>query len=207
LLGIARRKAGTQISCPQCFHALTVPIQDAVDDLNELDELLGSRPHANGSVSDATQPLPQRRAPTAAPTMELPEPESPRPVAPPAPRPAPAAASVAAVPPPRPAAPPAPATAPAPRPQRTRKPGEEEPLLIEDVDELLGMARPGERFELDEEPPPRVKPVSGMDANSLDDGSGKVVLSPQKATILVIAVVVLLGIAFTAGFLISSRLG
>jgi hypothetical protein len=79
-------------------------------------------------------------------------------------------------------------------------------LLQGDVDELLGVARPVERFELDDDPAPGVKSVSGMDANSLDDGSGKVVLSPQKATLFIVAVVVLLGVAFAAGFVIASKL-
>jgi hypothetical protein len=44
-----------------------------------------------------------------------------------------------------------------------------------------------------------------MDAMSLDDGPGKVVLSSQKATLLVVAAVVLIGLAFLAGFLLGSR--
>ena len=42
-------------------------------------------------------------------------------------------------------------------------------------------------------------------ALSLDDEARPLVLTPQKATLLIVAVVVLLGIAFAAGFLIAAR--
>jgi DNA-directed RNA polymerase subunit RPC12/RpoP len=189
LLGIARRKAGTQVRCPECSESIIVPIQDDPGGLDELDDLLNSHPRANGQPAEANLPI----ANYSAPAMDVAEPESARPVAPaPAPR--------------QPSTPRKAAPEPAPvRPGRGRKAGDDEPLLLEDVDELLGVNRAGERLELDDEPP-KVKPVSGMDANSLDSHPGKVVLSPQKATLLMIAVVILVGLAFTAGFLIGSRL-
>ena len=195
LLGIARRKAGTQIRCPQCSESITVPIQDDVGDLDELDNLLGSHSRENGKPAGSDLPIPEYSAPSAASAMEdLPAPESARPVATPS--------RLPAIPPKTKSA-----QAPAPpRPQRHRKSGDEEPLLLEDVDELLGIDRAGEPLELDDKPSPRVKPVSGMDANSLGASPGKLVLSPQKATLLMIAVVILIGLAFTAGFLIGSRL-
>ena len=189
LLGIARRKAGTQVRCPECSQSVTVPVRDDAGDLDELDDLLNSHPGANGQPADPNLPI----ANYSAPAMDLAEPESARPVAPP-PIPRQPAAPRKAAPEPNP-----------PRPGRGRKAGDDEPLFLEDVDELLGVNRLGERLELDDEPP-RVKPVSGMDANSLDSHTGKVILSPQKATLLMIAVVILVGLAFTAGFLIGSRL-
>jgi hypothetical protein len=72
------------------------------------------------------------------------------------------------------------------------------------VDALLGFDKGGS-FELDEEPGRKRKPVSGMDAMSLGGEPKGLLLSPQKATLLVVAVLVLLGIAFAAGFLIGSH--
>jgi hypothetical protein len=103
---------------------------------------------------------------------------------------------------------PLPESTPPPRPQPQRKPvpNRETPLLEKDVDALLGMKKPGAAFELDDEPTPRQKPVSGVDAFSLMDGeSGGLHLTPQKATLLAVAVVVLMGIAFAAGYLIASN--
>ena len=47
--------------------------------------------------------------------------------------------------------------------------------------------------------------TSGMDAKSLGSEPGHIVLSTQKATVLGVAVVVLLALSFAAGFLIASR--
>lgn len=173
LLGIARRKGGTAIRCPQCGETLTVPVDDGTDerDLHELDDLL------NPLGSNGT-PAP----------MSMPEPE---PVEP-----------AVATRPPRPY-PPAP-----PKPQPRRRPDEEAPLFEQDdVDALLGLNRPQPLPGQDEDDPKAKKrrPVSGMDAMSLDDGPGKVVLSSQKATLLVVAAVILVGLAFLAGFLLGSR--
>jgi hypothetical protein len=96
---------------------------------------------------------------------------------------------------------PAPATAPTPR----RHPGGDQPLFEgEDFDALLGL-KGGQPLALDDGPAAKKKPVSGADAMSLDDEARPLVLSPQKATLLIVAVVVLLGVAFAAGFLIASR--
>lgn len=173
LLGIARRKAGTAIRCPQCGETLTVPVADdtAERDLHELDDLLNP-PGSNG---------------TPAP-LDMPEPE---PVEP-----------AVATRPPRPY-PPAP-----PKPQPHRRPGEEAPLFErDDVDVLLGLNRPLPLPGPDEEEPQakKRKPVSGMDAMSLDDGPGKVVISSQKATLLVVVAVVLISLAFLAGYLLGSQ--
>lgn len=175
LLGIAKRKAGTQTNCPQCGRPFTVP-PDEPDDTNEpldldgLDDLLNPAAQSNGAVVQEPRPAPPK--PQAVPVV-----------------PKLAAAQAA----PRPT-----------KPRPVQKPGEDAPLFEEDVDAILGMATGG-GLELDE-PEPRAKPVSGMDAMSLDDGAGKIVLSSRKATLLVVAVVVLMGIAFAAGFLIASNL-
>jgi phage FluMu protein Com len=192
LLGIARRKAGTRINCPQCAAAVVVPVQTENDpDLNELDQLLNPNPAANGN--GAAYPAPQ-----ALDLTDLPDPEPGRPAVATAPRPVPAR--------PTPSAPVPPA---APGRSKSRRAGEESPLFEQNnVDVLLGLTGPAGALDLDDETdaPRKAKPVSGTDATSLDDGPGKIVLSPQKATLLVIAVVVLLGVAFAAGFLIASNL-
>jgi len=174
LLGIATRKAGTDINCPQCGRPLTVPVQDDRN-LDDVSELLSAN-LAGGPPPDATQPLPEPARPVT---------EAPRP---------PAAAKAP------------PAAKPAARPKRPRTGGDDDPLFEhDDVDELLGMKRPAVRYDLDD-PEPKVKPVSGLDAHSLDSGDGKLVLTTQKATMLVVAVVILLGLAFAAGFVIASKL-
>ena len=160
LLGIASRKIGTQINCPQCAVPLIVPSPDEPNDRLNLDEL-----------DDLVNPAAGNG---------------------PAPQPATATKTAPKPPPPRP----------------KHKPGEE-PLFEEDVDEILGLKKPGEKLNLDDDPPgangKAKKPVSGMDAMSLDDAEGRLVLSPRKATLLLVAVVLLIGTAFAAGFVIASR--
>ncbi len=173
LLGIARRKAGTQTNCPQCGRPLTVPTEDGPGeplDLDELDVLINGTAHAEAHPVEPAAP---------AAVQELP----PAPVVTTAPAPA------------------------RPAPRQHRKPAEDPPLFEEDVDALLGITRHAEPTE-PAEPPGRkgkAKPVSGMDALSLDDHAGHLVLSPQKATLLVVAVVLLIGLAFAAGYLLASR--
>ncbi|MDB5310833.1 MAG: hypothetical protein JWO38_5035 [Gemmataceae bacterium] len=182
LLGIARRKAGSQINCPQCARPVTVPVQEDTGELDELEVLL----------TPAAPPAP-------APEVPGPEPGEPA-VATDrnrSPVPQPGGPAVAA----KPSVP-----RQAPRPQPRREPTGDDPLFEqEDVDAILGVKKT-KALDLDEEPDTGPKPVSGLDAMSLEDGPGKIVLSSQKATLLVVAVVVLLGIAFAAGFLIASHL-
>ena len=168
MLGIARRKAGTQTACPQCGKMLTVPVQDDQTELADLDMLLN--PAANGGSAHQPKVAPQ----------------------------------VAVAPPPQ-------RSAPAPRPPQPappRKPMslEERPLFEKgDVDAVLGIVKiGGDKLDLDD-PEPRVKPVSGMDAMSLASDATKLVLSPGRATLLAVAVVVLLAVAFAAGYLIAAK--
>jgi phage FluMu protein Com len=171
LLGIARRKAGTQTECPQCGKMVTVPVQDDRTELADLDELLNPAAAANGSArprADATRPLPPLPVPPAE-VLDLP-------------------------PPPKPFF-----TAPKPAALNDR------PLFEKgDVDAMLGLTRPApDRPALDDGP--RAKPVSGMDALSLDGDPPKLVLSPGKATLLAVAVVVLLAVAFAAGYMLAPK--
>lgn len=164
LLGIATRKAGTDVPCPQCGRGVTVPrpadnLPDA-DDLDDIDQILGHAVGSNGAPAPGGS-----RAATAAPK------------------------------PPKPA--------PAPR----KTPGDS---LFEtgDVDTLLGLSSELPPPEEDVAPPRPAggpKPVTGMDVQSLD-GGGTWVVSPQKAALLVVALVALLLIAFGSGFLIASLL-
>jgi hypothetical protein len=162
---------------------LTVPDEEGPEeplDLTDLDALVNPASQANGEPEPAA----------FANLDDTPQPESARPAAATATRPAPKPAAGARAAPPR----------------QKRNP-DDEPLLEEDVDTLLGLTKGAANLDSDDDPNPRSKPVSGADAMSLGDEPGKVVLSAQKATLLVVAVVVLLGVAFAAGFLIRSGLG
>ena len=163
LLGIARRKAGAQIHCPQCGVGVTVPHEDEQADrtLRGLDDLLGPPPAANGA---AAMPAPEP-AQSFLITDELSRP-------------------------------------PASRASPRRKTPAEDALFEQaNVDELLGIANTDGLLDLGDDR--AVKPVTGMDAMSLDDSHGKIVLTSQKATLLVIAAAVLMVAAFAAGFLIG----
>jgi phage FluMu protein Com len=148
LLGIARRKAGTETTCPRCGGTLTVPTRDEPAEPTPLESDNGT-----GPVATASRPK----------------------------------------------------AAPKPQPRKQPRPGDDPPLFEgEDFDALLGIRRPEEVLDLDDEPPER--PAGGVDATSLDDeGVKPLVLTPQRATLLVAVVVVLLGVAFAMGFLIASR--
>ena len=187
LLGIATRKAGTDIACPQCGVQVAVPRpagdSPAAGEVDEIDELLGL------TGSDEV-PAPEPGAPVA-----------PRPRSEPA-RPRVEAAGTAVAPkPPKKAAPPAPA-------KKQKKTGDS---LFEtgDVDELLGLPSELPAAGVDTAPQTKKggpKPVTGMDVQSLDDGNGTWVVSPRKAALLVVAVALLLLFAFGGGFLIASLL-
>jgi DNA-directed RNA polymerase subunit RPC12/RpoP len=118
---------------------------------------------------------------------------------------APAPAPVVAAPRPEPLPPDPPPREPRPRPAAKKPLSSETPLFEQmDLDEILGV-----------KPKPAAPPadgrngarraVSGVDARSLGDGGDPrpVILSPRRATLLVVAVVVLLAFAFAAGYLIA----
>ncbi len=201
LLGIARRKVGTQINCPECHRLLTVPAGDGLelDDLDAPFNPQGADPSPRGFGDPARVAWPEPSSPVAPVRPQPPKavwPELPVPVAP---------VPVAPVPPQ--ITPTRPPTSPrtASRPPRPAITSGDAPLFEqEDVDALLGL-KPGVPIVEVDEPGPRRKAVSGMDANSLDYGDDQIVLTTQKVTLLIVGVVVLLGMAFAAGFLIASR--
>lgn len=169
LLGIARRKAGSRIQCPQCGESTTVPAADqgepepADRTLRDLDDLLGPPPTPGVAVVAAESALV---------TIEASRP-APRPRAP-AHKPKPA---------------------PVPKPDS---------LFEQDVDELLGIAGSDEVIDLEEAS--KAKPVAGMDAMSLDSDPGTITLSSQKATLIVVAAVLLMLMAFVTGFAIRATI-
>jgi hypothetical protein len=188
LLGIARRKAGTETTCPHCGGTITVPMPDRPDDRTELAEIDALVNPASAAPAPLPAPLPVP-APASASAVAT------RPAAPP-----PSASS--APPAPRPVAPP---PKPAPTPpvsDPTSLPESERPLFERDVDAVLGI-----QHKLDDEletAKPKPKTTAGMDAMSLGSEPGAIVLSSQTATALVVGVLLLLALAFAAGFLIGS---
>ena len=99
----------------------------------------------------------------------------------------------------------APPRMPAPKPTPKRQSYGEEPLFERaDMEELLGLSKLDAALPRDEGRSGKVKPVSGTDALSLDDGPKQIVLTSQRATLLVVAAAVLIVLAFAAGFLIRS---
>jgi phage FluMu protein Com len=180
LLGIATRKAGTQTTCPHCGYEITVPSPDEsepkTDRLN-LDEV----EELLGHSASATMKEVAVAAPPAAPASPPPSPEQPRLESKPTPQPRPAPPSV-------------PKTSPA------SGNSEERPLFESDVDEILGTTAAPE-----EPTGPKRPPTSGMDALSLGEPTRHITLSPQKATLLMVLVVVLMAISFAAGYWLAPK--
>lgn len=196
LLGIATRKAGTETTCPHCGYTITVPVPQEEDgrteriNLDDVGALLGD---------GRTEVVPQGvAAPAAAPPAEKPRAEAPKPApvypkASPAPAPIPIAKA-------RPAAAlPKPAPKPAPKPPVPIDPNDP-PLFEKDMDEIFGQTA----IPIEDE---RDKPakVSGMDALSLGEPQHNIVISAQKATFLMVAVAVLLVLAFVAGYALAPK--
>jgi hypothetical protein len=145
LLGIARRKAGAEVACPNCAKKLTVPSVDDPD--------LSPPADAPAAAAAANRGNPFERSDF---DIELkPPPREP--------------ARAAPAPPPRPAPPLRPAP-PAPLPAPVAR-------------------------EIDSMRPPS---VSGPPVG--------VVLSPTLATVLTVAAILLLGLAFAAGLLVGRML-
>jgi hypothetical protein len=189
LLGIARRKAGTNTTCPHCGATIAVPsaveFEGAGDgggsqpELAEIDQLL----QASGSAVAA------RPATVASPAPNVGFSTTPTPE----PTPAPAALSSHK---------PSPTPAPTPPPRELLTLTEpEKPRIERDVDTALGGKTPAP--ESRREPKPVPSPDS--DALSLDDELTGYVLTPRTLTGLAVVVVVLLVLAFTAGYFVGAR--
>lgn len=159
LLGIARRKIGAVIACPQCGAQITVPDRDDADLVPD------AAPAANGAldlsdIDELLNPTTQAKsAPPAAPAM---------------------------------------ATRTAPPPAAKKK---EEPLFLGDVDEMLGLGS-GPAIPI-KSPPAKSKPEPDAEPLSLDPDPPSYTVSAGRATILVAAVLLLLALAFAAGYFIA----
>src|SRR5262245_61633659 len=227
LLGIATRKAGMQTTCPHCGNSITVPIPNEDEgktervNLDDVDALLGKSNSATIRDSAVAAPPAPPAAPAVAPPPgqaqqpEVMEPEFEEPLSLPAspPQPkknsAPAKSSAPAKPQ---AAAKAPQTAPEkapqpqappPKPSKPKKPIDPNnpPLFENDIEDILGRTDEPEQ-EQREKPPP----ASGLDAMSLGDASPRqITLSSGTATLLMAAVVVLLGLAFAAGYFLAPK--
>jgi hypothetical protein len=191
-MGIARRKAGSVVSCPKCAGQLVVP-QPAEDDPADSDR----EPEPAGAVvGPAAHDL------TASPNLPA------RPAANGPPRPdsknlpatAPARTEAAPTPPPRPA------------------PG---PSLFEraDIDEILAgeaWSRPEPAL-----PPPAPRPLNPIDRAAHEEArrvasppvpatvpapAAGLLLTPTVATVLSVAVVLALAFAFAAGLVVGLAL-
>ncbi len=98
-----------------------------------------------------------------------------------------------------------PAAPPAPKPKPKPRPPGDEPLFIgDDIDDLLGLPKK----PLPVATPPAGgggrKPVSGMDAMSLNEEPPRtLVITPRKATLVVVGVVVLMLLSLAVGFLLG----
>jgi phage FluMu protein Com len=210
LLGIATRKAGMRTTCPHCGNSITVPAPPRAEERTErinvedVDELLGKS--AGATVKEVPAAAPAPPAPPQARAQEILEPEFEEPLSIPPSPPPPARKKVSKpTPAPEPAAKPAVAKAPAapkpkPKPPRPHDP-DDPPLFEGDVDEILGeTAAPGEE-ELQ-----KPAPAAGVDAMSLGDAESRpITLSSQTATLLMVAVVVLMALSFAAGYLVAPR--
>ena len=164
LLGIARRKAGADTTCPHCGTTITVPNPTEQTELAEIDELVNPASAAI-AAPPAGQWWQQADLAEAIPVASMP-----------------------ATPVPKPAAKPMPL------------PDDEHPLFERDVDSVLGV-KSADRPEGAKQKP---AVASGTDAMSIVSERNQVVLSSQMVTALAVAAVVLLALAFAAGYLVAS---
>lgn len=178
LLGIATRKAGTETTCPHCGYAITVPVPTE-------DEAKTERVNTD----DVDQLLGNHAA-----TERMSEPAT-QVLPPPRPEPPKAAPAAPAKPKPKAAAAPAPKAEPKPKPPADPN---NPPLFEGDFDDLFG-----DTPSALEQERPKAAPTTGTDALSLDDPPGSIVISSQKATLLLCGVVLLLALAFAAGYFVA----
>ena len=184
LLGIATRKAGMETTCPHCGYTITVPLPQEDNDRTERLNFEDVEAALGRGVTDVAAPAAGADAPG----------EQPRPPDPPAPPKPPA------VPKPIPPeiAKPKPPVPPPAKPKPVSNDPNERPLFEKDMEDIFGKtAVPVE--------PEKNKPkkVSGMDALSLSEPTQNIVLSPQKATFLMIGAVVLMVLSFVAGYMVK----
>lgn len=180
LLGIASRKAGTDTVCPHCGYSITVPTP--TDENAQTERLdLGDVDELlnNGPTERATEPKTQVvPPPPLVPSVSPRRTEKTKPPVPKAPS----------------------AIRPQPAPKPAPKPSDDPPLFEGDMDAILGKtAAPAE------EKRPRPAPTSGPDAMSLGEPPRMLVISAAKATLLTFGVLVLLALAFAAGYFLALK--
>ncbi len=205
LLGIATRKAGTETVCPHCGYTITVPVPQSDEEttqrinLDDVEELIG-RAATERIAEPATQrleapvvaaPVSPPPAPPAARVSPPPVPDVAKPAIPPVLKPG-VSAPPDVAPKPRPV--------PPPIPKVPAKNKDENSLFEGDIDEILGGP-----VLLKEDDRPKPPPVSGVDALSLGDSPKQIVMSAQKATLLMVGVVVLMALAFATGYWLAPR--
>jgi len=201
LLGIARRKAGSETTCPHCGYTVTVPDDpgDDAPEMEDLDTLLNpmsepdQSPPALPSSSTRSQGSPpafHRNAQASSPATNL---QTVPPVVP-----APSSGP--------PGTRPTKATSSAPQSASTAtsdpRSRDERPLFERELDAVLG--KPGTTTAPQGDAQSKPIPTSGMDAMSLGSERSHIVLSVQKATALVVIAVVLIALSFAVGFLLAS---
>jgi phage FluMu protein Com len=197
LLGIATRKAGMETTCPHCGYTITVPVPHEEGhtermNLDDVEAALGQGATEVVPPSAVAAPPAPPAAPLP-PPVEKPRPEPQQPLVQVFQKPA----QVAVAKPRTPATPPPPPAAPKPAvPFDPNDP----PLFERDMDEILGKTAAPAEEEREKKPK-----VSGMDALSLGEPSHQIVISAQKATLLMIVVVVMLVMAFAAGYFLAPR--
>jgi phage FluMu protein Com len=186
LLGIATRKAGMDTTCPHCGYTITVPVPQEDDGRTERMNLEDVEAALGRGATEVIQPaaLAAPAVPMSLPPSEPPRAEVPKPAA--YPKPA--------------AAPPPPAPKPRPAPPKPPIDPNDPPLFEKDMDEILGKTVAPVEAERD-----KPAKVSGMDAMSLGEPARHLVISAQKATFLMILVVVLLVLAFAAGYFLAPK--
>ncbi|HEV3438957.1 MAG TPA: hypothetical protein VG122_16440 [Gemmata sp.] len=199
LLGIARRKAGSETTCPHCGYTVTVP-DDPGDDpaeTEDLDALLNptsttDQPNpelpSSSTRSQGSPPAFHRNAQASSPATNL---QTAPPVVP-----SPSSGS------------PGTRTTKASAPQSTStatsdsRSRDERPLFERELDAVLG--KPGTTTAPQGDAQSKPIPTSGMDAMSLGSERTQIVLSVQKATAMVVIAVVLIALSFATGFLLAS---
>ena len=194
LLGIARRKAGSETTCPHCGYTLTVPDDPTGDttEMEDLDEIVNpltspapsTHPASGERHKSVDQPKTKTREPVSNGHTNSPT-GSPIASAPASTRPTKASTTSGS------------ASSATVHPQ----PPSERPLFERNVDDVLGTHKP---IDEPRAAKPKPAPISGMDALSLENDRSQIVLSVQKTTLLAIVVVILIGISFAAGYLLAS---